>query len=70
MLREIDPETMFPEVVLGSLHSLVLVYPAAGLECRIYVNSSNGINNTSCWTGGAQTPCATIDLAIQRMHGY
>ena len=56
---------MFPEVVLVSLLSLVLVYSAAGLECRIYVSSSDGINNTSCWTGGLQTPCATIDLAIQ-----
>ena len=60
------PETMMlPEVVLVSLLSLVLVYSAAGLECRIYVSSSDGINNTSCWTGGLQTPCATIDLAIQ-----
>ena len=56
---------MVPEVVFVSLLSLVLVYSAAGLECRIYVSSSNGINNTSCWTGGVQTPCATIDLAIQ-----
>ena len=56
---------MLPEVVLVSLLSLVLVYSAAGLECRIYVSSSDGINNTSCWTGGLQTPCATIDLAIQ-----
>uniref|UniRef100_A0A1X7SID2 Uncharacterized protein n=1 Tax=Amphimedon queenslandica TaxID=400682 RepID=A0A1X7SID2_AMPQE len=46
-------------------HLIVLVYSAAGLECRIYVSSSDGINNTSCWTGGVQTPCATIDLAIQ-----
>uniref|UniRef100_A0A1X7TW57 Uncharacterized protein n=1 Tax=Amphimedon queenslandica TaxID=400682 RepID=A0A1X7TW57_AMPQE len=56
---------MSPGVVLVSLLSLVLVYSAAGLECRIYVSSSHGINNTSCWTGGIQTPCATIDLAIQ-----
>ena len=56
---------MFSKVVLVSLLSLVLVYSAAGLECRIYVSSSDGINNTSCWTGGVQTPCATIDLAIQ-----
>ena len=54
-----------PRMVLVSLLSLVLVYSAAGLECRIYVSSSDGINNTSCWTGGLQTPCATIDLAIQ-----
>ena len=56
---------MVPGVVLVSLLSLVLVYSAAGLECRIYVSSSDGINNASCWTGGVQTPCATIDLAIQ-----
>ena len=56
---------MLHKVVLVSLLSLVLVLSAAGLECRIYVSSSHGINNTSCWTGGLQTPCATIDLAIQ-----
>ena len=56
---------MLPKVVLVSLLSLVLVLSAAGLECTIYVSSSDGINNTSCWTGGLQTPCATIDLAIQ-----
>ena len=56
---------MLPKVVLVSLLSLVLVLSAAGLECRIYVSSSDGINNASCWTGGLQTPCATIDLAIQ-----
>ena len=56
---------MLPKVVLVSLLSLVLVLSAAGLECRIYVSSSDGINNTSCWTGGDETPCATIDLAIQ-----
>ena len=55
---------MVPKVFFVSLF-LVLVYSAAGLECRIYVSSSDGINNTSCWTGGVQTPCATIDLAIQ-----
>uniref|UniRef100_A0A1X7TQ99 Uncharacterized protein n=1 Tax=Amphimedon queenslandica TaxID=400682 RepID=A0A1X7TQ99_AMPQE len=56
---------MRAKVAYVSLLSLVLVYSAAGLECRIYVSSSDGINNTSCWTGGLQTPCATIDLAIQ-----
>ena len=38
---------------------------AVGSECKIYASSSNGINNTSCWTGGYQTPCATLDLALQ-----
>ena len=55
----------YTSVLLLLVISLVLVYSAAGLECRIYVSSSDGINNTSCWTGGLQTPCATIDLAIQ-----
>ena len=56
---------MFPAVVLVSLLSLVLVLPAAGLECSIYVSRHHGISNTSCWTGGAQTPCANIDLALK-----
>ena len=55
----------YTSVLLLLVISLVVVYSAAGLECRIYVSSSDGINNTSCWTGGVQTPCATIDLAIQ-----
>ena len=38
---------------------------AADSECKIYVSSSDGINNASCWTGGYQTPCATLDLALQ-----
>ena len=38
---------------------------AAGSECKIYVSSSDGIDNTSCWTGGYQMPCATLDLALQ-----
>ena len=56
---------MFPKAVLFSLLSLVLIVSATGLECMIYVCSSDGINNTSCWTGGYQTPCATLDLALQ-----
>ena len=43
----------------------ILILSATGLECTIYVSSSDGINNTSCWTGGYQTPCATLDLALQ-----
>ena len=56
---------MFPRAVLFSLLSLILIVSATGLECMIYVSSSDGINNTSCWTGGYQTPCATLDLALQ-----
>ena len=56
---------MFRKAVLFSLLSFVLIVSATGLECMIYVSSSDGINNTSCWTGGYQTPCATLDLALQ-----
>ena len=56
---------MFSRAVLFSLLSLVLIASVTGLECMIYVSSSDGINNTSCWTGGYQTPCATLDLALQ-----
>ena len=46
----------------------LLILPSvlsAAAAADIYVSSSDGINNTSCWTGGVQTPCATLDLAIQ-----
>ena len=56
---------MFPKAVLFSLLLLILIVSATGLKCMIYVSSSDGINNTSCWTGGYQTPCATLDLALQ-----
>ena len=32
---------------------------------KIYVSSSFGVNTTSCWTEGDQTPCATLNLALQ-----
>ena len=47
---------------------LLILSPTTGevdSECKIYVSSSNGINSTFCWTGGYQTPCATLDLALQ-----
>ena len=49
----------------GFLFSLVLILSATGSECNIFVSSSDGIDNTSCWTGGYQTPCGTLDLALQ-----
>ena len=56
---------MYPTATLLLLASLAFVASATALECMIYVSSSDGINNTSCWTGGYQTPCATLDLALQ-----
>ena len=43
----------------------ILILSATGLKCNIYVSSSDGISNASCWIGGYQTPCATLDLALQ-----
>ena len=45
--------------------ALTLIFSATGLECMIFVSSPDGINNTSCCTGGRLTPCATLDLALQ-----
>ena len=56
---------MYPTATLLSLASLAFVASATALECMIYVSSSDGINNTSCWIGGYETPCATLDLALQ-----
>ena len=55
---------LFHGVALLPLLSLVLVLPAAGLECRIYVSYHHGTDSSSCWTGGAQTPCAYLDHAL------
>ena len=58
---------LFHGVALLSLLSYVLVLPATGLECRIYVDSSRqhgGIENTSCWTGRVQTPCTSLYQAL------
>ena len=38
---------------------------AANWQYEIYVNSSFGVNTTSCWNGGDQTPCVTLNLALQ-----
>ena len=38
---------------------------AANWQYEIYVSSSFGVNTTSCWSGRDQTPCATLNLALQ-----
>ena len=38
---------------------------AANWQYEIYVSSSFGVNTTSCWNRGDQTPCATLNLALQ-----
>ena len=50
---------------------LFLVLPFASLtfaanwQHEIFVNSSFGVNTTSCWNGGDQKHCATLNLALQ-----
>ena len=55
----------YSAVLIVILFFLILILSATASECNIYVSSSDGINSTSCWTGGYQTPCATLDLALQ-----
>ena len=38
---------------------------AANWKYEIYVSSSFGVSTTSCWNGGDQTPCVTLNLALQ-----
>ena len=56
---------MLPKAAFFILFPVLLFSASTGLECNYLVSSSDGINNTSCWTGGYQTPCATLDLALQ-----
>ena len=56
---------MLPKAAFSILFHVLLFSASTGLECNFFVSSSDGINNTSCWTGGYQTPCATLDLALQ-----
>ena len=56
---------MLPKAAFSILFHVLLFSASTGLECNFFVSSSNGIDNSSCWTGGYQTPCATLDLALQ-----
>ena len=38
---------------------------AANWKYEIYVSSSFGVNTTSCWNGEDQTPCVSLNLALQ-----
>ena len=43
---------------------LLSSFAVADWQQKIYVKST-GINDTSCWNGGKQTPCATINIALK-----
>ena len=53
-------------LLLGVFASLfVSLTFATNWQYEIYVSSSFGVNTTSCWNGGDQTPCVTLNLALQ-----
>uniref|UniRef100_A0A1X7UUM3 Uncharacterized protein n=1 Tax=Amphimedon queenslandica TaxID=400682 RepID=A0A1X7UUM3_AMPQE len=63
-----NPQEYDEQHVPGRMYD-VSVYSAAGLECRINVNSSDGINNASCTTGGAgniKSQYLLLDLCMAR----
>ena len=43
---------------------LLSSFAVADWQYKIYVQST-GVNDTSCWNGGKQTPCATINIALK-----
>ena len=50
-------------VFLNILFSQVVL--SLNWEHKIYVSAAIGINDTTCWTSGQHTPCATINLALK-----
>jgi len=52
-------------VLLLWCSSSVLAYPDTIAYRVIYVNSCNGTFNKSCWNGGEEMPCASLELALE-----
>ena len=50
--------------VIFNILSTQIVY-SLNWQHEIYVSTTTGINNTSCWSGGQRTPCATFNLALR-----
>ena len=56
---------LYTDMTLLILFLLLLSsFAVADWQHKIYVKST-GINDTSCWNGGKQTPCATINMALK-----
>ena len=60
LLRKLD--MLLRGIIVSFFASITF---AANWHYEIYVCSSFGVNTTSCWNGGDQTPCATLNLALQ-----
>ena len=50
--------------VIFNILSTQVVY-SFNWQHEIYVSTTTGINDTSCWTGGQHTPCVTFNLALR-----
>ena len=50
--------------VIFNILSTQVVY-SINWQHEIYVSTTTGINDTSCWTGGQHTPCATFNLGLR-----
>ena len=50
--------------VIFNILSTQVVY-SLNWQHEIYVSTTTGINDTSCWSGGQHTPCATFNLALR-----
>ena len=50
--------------IIFNILSTQVVY-SLNWQHEIYVSTTTGINDTSCWTGGQHTPCATFNLALR-----
>ena len=50
--------------IIFNILSTQVVY-SLNWQHEIYVSTTTGINNTSCWTGGQHTPCTTFNLALR-----
>ena len=50
--------TVFVALVVG-----ICVHSSYGKT--IFVNTTTGVDNTACWTGGEELPCKDLDLALE-----
>ena len=57
---------LFLTIILNIL--LTQVVYCLNWQHEIYVSTTTGINDTSCWTGGQHTPCATFNPALRGLH--
>ena len=50
--------TLFVALVVG-----ICVHSSYGKT--VFINTTTGVDNTACWTGGEELPCKDLDLALE-----